>query len=260
MEGVTSDPNSCTRGAVYAEKKARPQEQQLNCPRCNSTNTKFCYYNNYSLTQPRYFCKTCRRYWTEGGSLRNVPVGGGSRKNKKVTTTASSQVVPDLNPPLPTLSSSQNVKHMQQGGGGVHDLNLAFPIPAMSPYNSAPNNSAPPTSLSAMLNPYVPYSLMPGGTSNSNALYSHGFDPMQLQEVKPNLVGFSVDGLENRPYGVQENNNIGGGANERLLFPFGDMKQLSAADHHIEVEHSTREQGNSTGGYWTGMIGGGSSW
>ncbi|KAK1626928.1 hypothetical protein QYE76_001243 [Lolium multiflorum] len=32
--------------------------------------------------QPRYFCKTRRRYWTECGSLRNVPVGGGSRKNK----------------------------------------------------------------------------------------------------------------------------------------------------------------------------------
>ncbi|XP_068661039.1 dof zinc finger protein DOF3.5-like [Aristolochia californica] len=54
-----------------------------NCPRCDSSNTKFCYYNNYSLTQPRYFCKGCRRYWTRGGSLRNVPVGGGCRKNRR---------------------------------------------------------------------------------------------------------------------------------------------------------------------------------
>ncbi|XP_074574543.1 uncharacterized protein LOC141830992 [Curcuma longa] len=70
---------------------ARPsKEQALKCPRCNSTSTKFCYYNNYSLSQPRYFCKTCRRYWTEGGSLRNVPVGGGSRKNKRSATTSSS--------------------------------------------------------------------------------------------------------------------------------------------------------------------------
>lgn len=51
------------------------------CPRCGCSNTKFCYYNNYSLTQPRYFCKGCRRYWTKGGSLRNVPIGGGCRKN-----------------------------------------------------------------------------------------------------------------------------------------------------------------------------------
>ena len=54
-----------------------------NCPRCASSNTKFCYYNNYSLSQPRYFCKGCRRYWTRGGSLRNVPVGGGCRKNRR---------------------------------------------------------------------------------------------------------------------------------------------------------------------------------
>ncbi|CAL1412723.1 unnamed protein product [Linum trigynum] len=53
------------------------------CPRCASPNTKFCYYNNYSLSQPRYFCKGCRRYWTKGGSLRNVPVGGGCRKTRR---------------------------------------------------------------------------------------------------------------------------------------------------------------------------------
>ncbi|GJN05546.1 hypothetical protein PR202_ga23183 [Eleusine coracana subsp. coracana] len=50
------------------------------CPRCESRDTKFCYYNNYNLGQPRHFCKGCRRYWTRGGALRNVPVGGGSRK------------------------------------------------------------------------------------------------------------------------------------------------------------------------------------
>ncbi|OWM79028.1 hypothetical protein CDL15_Pgr003199 [Punica granatum] len=58
-------------------------EMSPSCPRCGSSNTKFCYYNNYSLTQPRYFCKGCRRYWTKGGSLRNVPMGGGCRKNRR---------------------------------------------------------------------------------------------------------------------------------------------------------------------------------
>ncbi|KAL1368311.1 hypothetical protein HN51_022461 [Arachis hypogaea] len=58
-------------------------EASLRCPRCESTNTKFCYFNNYSLSQPRHFCKTCRRYWTRGGALRNVPVGGGCRRNKR---------------------------------------------------------------------------------------------------------------------------------------------------------------------------------
>nr|XP_043617511.1 dof zinc finger protein DOF1.7-like [Erigeron canadensis] len=55
----------------------------LKCPRCDSLNTKFCYYNNYNLSQPRFFCKGCRRYWTKGGVLRNVPVGGGCRKKSK---------------------------------------------------------------------------------------------------------------------------------------------------------------------------------
>ena len=73
------------------ERKPRPQpEQALKCPRCDSTNTKFCYYNNYSLSQPRYFCKSCRRYWTKGGTLRNVPVGGGCRKNKRSSSSSSS--------------------------------------------------------------------------------------------------------------------------------------------------------------------------
>ncbi|KAL3504389.1 hypothetical protein ACH5RR_034230 [Cinchona calisaya] len=58
-------------------------ESAPSCPRCASSNTKFCYYNNYSLSQPRYFCKGCRRYWTKGGSLRNVPVGGGCRRNRR---------------------------------------------------------------------------------------------------------------------------------------------------------------------------------
>lgn len=66
------------------------QQQALKCPRCESSNTKFCYYNNYSLSQPRHFCKACKRYWTRGGTLRNVPVGGGCRKNKRVKRPNSS--------------------------------------------------------------------------------------------------------------------------------------------------------------------------
>ncbi|XVF54328.1 hypothetical protein PTKIN_Ptkin05aG0172300 [Pterospermum kingtungense] len=44
--------------------------------------TKFCYYNNYNINQPRHFCKACQRYWTAGGTMRNMPVGAGRRKNK----------------------------------------------------------------------------------------------------------------------------------------------------------------------------------
>ncbi|KAK2976859.1 hypothetical protein RJ640_009310 [Escallonia rubra] len=74
-------PGSMTERARLA--KLPQPEIQLKCPRCESTNTKFCYFNNYSLSQPRHFCKTCRRYWTRGGALRNVPVGGGCQRNKR---------------------------------------------------------------------------------------------------------------------------------------------------------------------------------
>ncbi|CAK9185445.1 unnamed protein product [Ilex paraguariensis] len=70
---------------------APPTEpEHLPCPRCDSSNTKFCYYNNYNSSQPRHFCKTCRRYWTQGGTLRDIPVGGGSRKNAKRSRTITS--------------------------------------------------------------------------------------------------------------------------------------------------------------------------
>ncbi|XP_031093461.1 dof zinc finger protein DOF4.6-like [Ipomoea triloba] len=146
----SSKPSSSSCG----ERKIRPQkEQAVNCPRCNSTNTKFCYYNNYSLSQPRYFCKTCRRYWTEGGSLRNIPVGGGSRKNKRSSSSSVSSVsvsvssannngglavkkLPDLVPPVPPiLHHHHHLLHQQQqqNPSKIHenhhhhqDLNLGF--------------------------------------------------------------------------------------------------------------------------------------
>ncbi|KAJ6840508.1 putative dof zinc finger protein DOF4.6 isoform X1 [Iris pallida] len=89
---TTTTTNTETRGAVppptspqqqLVERKARPQKElALHCPRCSSPNTKFCYYNNYSLTQPRYFCKACKRYWTAGdpsGTSPSAAVQGRTR-------------------------------------------------------------------------------------------------------------------------------------------------------------------------------------
>ncbi|OEL25893.1 hypothetical protein BAE44_0013087 [Dichanthelium oligosanthes] len=72
---------------MVAQKKQQPaaaaQLGREQCPRCASRDTKFCYYNNYNTAQPRHFCRACRRYWTLGGSLRNVPVGGSTRKRPR---------------------------------------------------------------------------------------------------------------------------------------------------------------------------------
>ncbi|XP_022948357.1 cyclic dof factor 1-like [Cucurbita moschata] len=65
-----------------SEKTLKKPDKLLPCPRCKSMETKFCYYNNYNVNQPRHFCKACQRYWTAGGTMRNVPVGAGRRKSK----------------------------------------------------------------------------------------------------------------------------------------------------------------------------------
>lgn len=101
-----------------------------NCPRCGCSNTKFCYYNNYSLTQPRYFCKGCRRYWTKGGSLRNVPVGGGCRKNRRgskslrLSTTTEGHVHHNSNKST-TLGSSYGGVHSSYGTNVIMNNSLA---------------------------------------------------------------------------------------------------------------------------------------
>ncbi|XP_057792156.1 cyclic dof factor 1-like [Salvia miltiorrhiza] len=75
-ESSEMDENGQQKAALKKPDKILP------CPRCNSADTKFCYYNNYNIKQPRHFCKSCQRYWTAGGTMRNVPVGAGRRKNK----------------------------------------------------------------------------------------------------------------------------------------------------------------------------------
>ena len=71
--------------SVGNDKNLPKPDKVVACPRCDSLDTKFCYYNNYNVNQPRHFCKNCQRYWTAGGTLRNVPVGAGRRKNKHGT-------------------------------------------------------------------------------------------------------------------------------------------------------------------------------
>ncbi|KAI3799140.1 hypothetical protein L1987_34430 [Smallanthus sonchifolius] len=89
----SADGESATAKASKSEEEQSEQEKTLKkpdkilpCPRCKSMDTKFCYYNNYNVNQPRHFCKNCQRYWTAGGTMRNVPVGAGRRKNKSLAS------------------------------------------------------------------------------------------------------------------------------------------------------------------------------
>ncbi|KAG8388693.1 hypothetical protein BUALT_Bualt02G0151900 [Buddleja alternifolia] len=78
--------NEQTDSTNGQQKTLKKPDKILPCPRCTSMDTKFCYYNNYNVNQPRHFCKSCQRYWTAGGTMRNVPVGAGRRKNKNSTS------------------------------------------------------------------------------------------------------------------------------------------------------------------------------
>ncbi|KAJ8467725.1 hypothetical protein OPV22_030277 [Ensete ventricosum] len=220
---TTSGSNSCTTARpLVTERRARPHKgQALSCPRCNSSNTKFCYYNNYSLTQPRYFCKTCRRYWTEGGSLRNVPVGGGSRKNKRSslssssstttttvaggstitssTATATSAVVSnpkklptDFVPPPISLSASQKFHEGQ-------DLNLAFPHPTLPEFNDFPslesttvnnNNNSRNTDTSS--NPCIAVGALSAMELLSSGMTARGIGPFAPMPLPEYPTGFGL--------------------------------------------------------------------
>ncbi|KAI4374575.1 hypothetical protein MLD38_012556 [Melastoma candidum] len=138
---LSGDMLTCSRPLM--ERRLRPQhDQPLKCPRCDSAHTKFCYYNNYSLSQPRYFCKTCRRYWTKGGNLRNIPVGGGCRKNKKAaSSSASSSNNAKSKSPAMTGTGLQINQHGMTPS--LTDLHLSFsPEIQLSHLNAAMVKSA----------------------------------------------------------------------------------------------------------------------
>ena len=276
-----SKPNSSS-----LERKVRPQKDHaVNCPRCNSTNTKFCYYNNYSLTQPRYFCKTCRRYWTEGGSLRNIPVGGGSRKNKRSSSSSSSLGVKKLSS-HDLIASTQSHIILGQNPKIIHhqgqDLNLGFPLNhphnhqqdfrSFSEFMQLPNienihkgqipNSGVATNANGANHHMSALELLNGLTSSrgltpfmsipvpehSNGVFSSGFP--SLHDYKPSLNFSLMDDLGNGYGSLQgEVNHQGGETNNgRLLFPFEDLKQVNSSTTSADHNTNSAENNNQENG------------
>eukprot|EP01018_Ginkgo_biloba_P029115 Gb_12877 [translate_table: standard] len=137
---TSDDLLSCSRPML--ERRLKPQpEQALKCPRCDSTNTKFCYYNNYSLSQPRHFCKTCRRYWTRGGALRTVPVGGGCRKNKRAKRTAAEQPA-NFAQNEPSTSTASGSSGLVTNGTPLDQSHLNHGNPSSDVYYNLPTNGS----------------------------------------------------------------------------------------------------------------------
>ncbi|XP_076915289.1 uncharacterized protein LOC143574585 isoform X1 [Bidens hawaiensis] len=260
------------------KKNIRPQKPQaLNCPRCNSAHTKFCYYNNYSLSQPRYFCKTCRRYWTDGGSLRNVPVGGGSRRNNRSSSSSSSSSVPAMSknqyqimaPQVASLITQNPNKTIIQGQGQSQDLNLGYTNISLQfgnlPYNP---NTTTTTSSSQQFSameflksglgslPYNPNSTTntmimnnSAGLNFSHDGFENGYHPIQ---------GGGGGGVAANPQSTMSTITTTAGTSARILFPFQDLKPIPTSNSDHLFEATNKGQGESSTGYWgTGELGGG---
>ncbi|XP_024189477.1 uncharacterized protein LOC112193526 isoform X2 [Rosa chinensis] len=56
--------------------------QKLQCPRCESNNTKFSVLKAKRISAPRYHCKNCKMEWTLGGEIRKpIVLGGVNRRD-----------------------------------------------------------------------------------------------------------------------------------------------------------------------------------
>ncbi|XP_054793019.1 dof zinc finger protein DOF3.6-like [Prosopis cineraria] len=175
--------------------KIPPPEAALKCPRCESTNTKFCYFNNYSLSQPRHFCKTCRRYWTRGGALRNVPVGGGCRRNKKTKGSRSKS---------PAVSDKQPLSSDPSGGAAASELIGQLPPHASNlPFMASLQNLSRcgVGSMGLNLQGQSDHHIFPIGLNGSN-ISSVGVDQWRLQQF-PFLNGFDQSSSAANPFQSQ---------------------------------------------------------
>ncbi|XP_057523870.1 dof zinc finger protein DOF3.5 [Amaranthus tricolor] len=221
------------------------REMSPTCPRCGSSNTKFCYYNNYSLTQPRYFCKGCRRYWTKGGSLRNVPVGGGCRKSRRSRPSTLRLTIPTSNQRSNDTSIYSNSHHTHQDELNGHSSNaptIDLAVVYANFLNQKPQNC---TNNDQMIHNIDDLSCIPDATTivptsqiilqnnDHDSLYSQGVLPL------PELINDT-----NNTYSVNHQNQVLFGT-EALGLPMLPGESLMNHDHHHD-EVVPPWSGNST--------------
>ncbi|OIW08620.1 hypothetical protein TanjilG_03296 [Lupinus angustifolius] len=208
--------------------KLLPPETALKCPRCNSTNTKFCYFNNYSLTQPRHYCKTCRRYWTKGGNLRSVPVGGGCRKNKKSKRSRSKS------PPSSekqTLSSSTSAI---PSGENTHELIGQMTQPPNLPFMASLQNQMNRYGVANMagLSLQGQTDHMGFQIGSGNSAGAGGVEQWRLQQF-PFLNGFESTSVASYPF---QNESVE--ANSGFIEDIGASSRVNNQQSPVKMEEN----------------------
>lgn len=215
------------------------QSEPLNCPRCDSTNTKFCYYNNYNKSQPRHFCKTCKRHWTKGGTLRNVPVGGG-RKNKRKTSNAAGKTASKVS--SATTSAVTTTISTVQG----QQPRLSFPLAAVGGIDEK-NLSETFYQTVGRQTP----SSMPNSLNNSNdGVFLGSTLSVTQNDQDPQFPYSNLGGFENNPCSISStiSSTISSIQFPNLYNYTGDSNPLeetvmnsssSMSDHHLPWSMST---------------------
>lgn len=169
---------------LQQQQQQQHSHEALKCPRCDSSNTKFCYYNNYSLSQPRHFCKACKRYWTRGGTLRNVPVGGGCRKNKRVKRPITTNV---------HVAANQSTVNHHTNPNPNPNPNHDHQIPSSTTSNSNSNHHHLNPLFYGLLSQNPNYPRFDTRVSNVNETLVSGYDLVQ-SHMNASGLGFSSGG------------------------------------------------------------------
>ncbi|KAK4370924.1 hypothetical protein RND71_010399 [Anisodus tanguticus] len=218
------------------DRRLRPNHHQnhqaLKCPRCDSLNTKFCYYNNYNLSQPRHFCKSCRRYWTKGGVLRTVPVGGGCRKGKRSK--------PKTSPPNAADAADAPEEHKSDTNSSSESSSLTATTTAAANTSGAATtedvSATSSNSASTYLNFHETNFFIPH--SNDQPLMENSTEP-QFQDIgnftnmitssnDPSIIGFNMSEIPT--YRLPENLN----SNEQWNQHSKMMETLPSNDLNME--------------------------
>ncbi|RZR88805.1 hypothetical protein BHM03_00016440 [Ensete ventricosum] len=244
-------------------------EPGLKCPRCDSTNTKFCYFNNYSLSQPRHFCKTCRRYWTRGGALRNVPVGGGCRRNRRTKSTAGSSSKSSNTVTQTGAAASSPATSSGLGVATTSHVPLPSHLSFMAPLHPLPDFTSTNFAISfSGIQPSNTMEYQLGGSSGSRGPPVDGFglETLRHQQIQqftlpgglklpqqppPPAAGEGSGLLEGFITGHSQTRQSNSGLITQLLMIEDRQQLLDHPRRHLNASRNDQ--------FWSGSSGGGSS-
>ncbi|XP_030521810.2 cyclic dof factor 1-like isoform X2 [Rhodamnia argentea] len=176
------------------EKTLKKPDKILPCPRCNSMDTKFCYYNNYNVNQPRHFCRACQRYWTAGGTMRNVPVGAGRRKNKNAATRYRHITISEaLQASRVDSANGAQLCHLRTNGAV---LTFGLDSPVCSSQSPIPNIAEKTTVLNGYKNGFQDFENGDDSSTSSSVTVSNSMNEKGLnfpqEQGMGNVNGFST--------------------------------------------------------------------